>query len=66
MEIRVVSNRRTRAVQVNKGASARAMLSRLGLNGETVIIKLNGKVAHPDEILSAGDLIEFVGIIYGG
>ena len=36
------------------------------VNLETGIIKLNGKIAHPDKELKDSDAIEFIGVIYGG
>lgn len=38
----------------------------LKINRETVIIKKNNEIAHPDELVKNGDTVEFVGIIYGG
>ena len=36
------------------------------LNDETLVILLNGKLAHETTKLKDGDKLELVGIIYGG
>jgi sulfur carrier protein ThiS len=37
-----------------------------GTNGELVMIKLNGKIAHPSTELREGDSLEFVHVIHSG
>lgn len=44
----------------------RQLLEEYKVNLETGIIKLNGKIAHPDIQLKDKDSVEFIGVIYGG
>jgi sulfur carrier protein ThiS len=53
-------------LDIESGTTIRHVIGRLGLNDQTFIVKLNGKIAHEDTVLSHGDRVDFVGVIYGG
>lgn len=65
MQLKVTLNRKKATVAFN-GKTINQLAVKMGVNHETVIIKKNGVLAHPDEVLKNGDKVEFVGIIYGG
>lgn len=52
--------------KVKKKTAIRQLLLEHNINLETGIIKLNGKIAHPDKELKDKDKVEFIGVIYGG
>lgn len=66
MEITLVVDGKSRKKIAEKGATVGHFLERSGLNPETVILKRNGKLVHPDTPVSEGDTVELIGIIYGG
>ena len=53
-------------MKLDKATTIGQVIGKLKLNGQTFIIKLNGKVAHGRTVLKSGDKLEFVGVIYGG
>ena len=63
--VKVIVNGKTTRVEAS-GKSIEELAKQLKINHETVIIKKNGEIAHPDEKIEKGDEVEFVGIIYGG
>ncbi len=58
--------RKPSSMKLGKATTIGQVIGRLKLNGQTFIIKLNGKVAHERTALKSGDRLEFVGVIYGG
>ncbi|HEV8290237.1 MAG TPA: MoaD/ThiS family protein [Candidatus Norongarragalinales archaeon] len=48
------------------GAKVQSIIDTLSVNEQTFIVKKNGIIAHPDSVLSDGDRVELVGIIFGG
>lgn len=66
MEIVLVQDGRRKKLHYAKTATIAQVARELGLNDETFIIKLNGRVAHPKTRLKQGDRLEFVHVIYGG
>lgn len=53
-------------VKLAEEKTIRQLLEEHKVNLETGIIKLNGKIAHPDKELTDKDKVEFIGVIYGG
>lgn len=66
MKIRVVDDCCTKQLEVQEGATIEGVLESESVNKQTIVIMLNGKVAHPSTQLKEGDELELVGVIYGG
>lgn len=50
----------------NEDFTIRDVLSELGLSAQTVVAKQNGELTIEDSLISDGDEIKLVQIIYGG
>ena len=66
MKISLVVSGRRKAASLRDGASIADVIRKEKLNGETLIVRLNGRLAHEDAQLKAGDRLELIGVIYGG
>lgn len=66
MKIRLAVNGKTKETEAKTGETVGYFLKKSGMNPETVILKRNGKLVHPDTFVKEGDFIELIGIIYGG
>jgi len=66
MNVTVKSNGKNRSVNLPKNSTIKDAIDALDANEQTIIVKLNGKVAHSRAKLAQGDKVELVGIIYGG
>ena len=66
MELTLVQRGKPKKLRLQGKKSIADVIRSSGLNGETFVIKLNDRLAHPDERLKEGDVLEFVEIIYGG
>ena len=53
-------------LEVPPSSSIRSIQKQLGLNNQVFVVKLNGRIAHPEISLKEGDAVEFIGVIYGG
>lgn len=53
-------------VLVPSRSSIYSLLARLGINRETVVVRLNGKIAAESEKLAKGDKLEIISIVSGG
>jgi len=52
--------------QFPEGTKIEEVLKAEGASKQTIVILLNGGVAHPSTVLREGDELELVGVIYGG
>lgn len=66
VKVRVVGQRVSRKVRISKKTSVADLLEKLGLNRETVVTRLNGKIVAEEERLAGGDLIEILHVVTGG
>jgi len=66
MDVTVVCQGKKRKVKLKAGATIKAAIDALDANEQTIIVKLNGKVAHSKTKLKQADKVELIGIIYGG
>lgn len=66
MKIKVVDDCCTKHLELPQGATIEKVLKGEAVNRQTVVLMLNGKVAHPSTELKEGDQLELVGVIYGG
>ncbi|MBI3587894.1 MoaD/ThiS family protein [Candidatus Micrarchaeota archaeon] len=48
------------------GTTVQDVIDSRNLNGQTLLISVNGKIAHPSTELKEGDELELLGVIYGG
>ena len=48
------------------GATAGELLASLGLNGEEVLVKVNGKLAANGTEVSSKDTVKIMRVIFGG
>jgi len=49
-----------------KGATVGDLVASLGLNGEEVLVKVNGKLAANGTEVSAKDTVKIMRVIFGG
>ena len=66
MQVTVIYGLKKEDVRLKPGAVIADAIAALAANPQTIIIKLNGKIAHEKAKLSEGDKVELIGIIYGG
>ena len=66
VKITIVRRGRREPAVVGENQTIAGVAGEKGVNGETTLIKLNDRLAHPDERLSDGDVLEFVDIVYSG
>ncbi|MEK6954251.1 MAG: MoaD/ThiS family protein [Candidatus Micrarchaeota archaeon] len=66
MKIKLVQGGKSKSVEVGEDKKVKSLIQKMGLNDETFLIKLNGKIAHEDTELNTGDELEFLNVIYGG
>ncbi|HID60292.1 MAG TPA: sulfur carrier protein ThiS [Hadesarchaea archaeon] len=66
VRVRITGQKVARKVGVVKKTKIADLLKQLGLNRETVVVKLNGKIVTEDERLSDGDSVEILPIVTGG
>lgn len=66
MKIKVVDDCCTKQLELPGKATIEQVLKGEAVNKQTIVIMLNGKVAHPSTELKEGDQLELVGVIYGG
>ncbi|MFA5246511.1 MAG: MoaD/ThiS family protein [Candidatus Micrarchaeia archaeon] len=66
MQVTVIYECKKTKVKLKGGSTISKAIAALDANSQTVIIKLNGKIAHEKSKLKEGDKVELIGIIYGG
>jgi sulfur carrier protein ThiS len=66
MQVVVLYECKKKKVKLKQGSSICDAIAALDANPQTLIVKLNGKIAHEKSKLRDGDKIELIGIIYGG
>lgn len=64
--INLTSKGKSEKFELKKGTTIRDVIAAKGLNDQTIIVKRNKTLAHPDDALTDGDSLELVDIIYGG
>lgn len=55
-----------RTLALEKGARIEELLEELGINRETVLVRLNGEVCVEEEVLGEGDEVEIIRAVSGG
>lgn len=63
---RIIGEGRTRVVRLRYGSTALDLLKKIGLNRETVIVRINGRISPEEERLKGGDSVEILKIVTGG
>lgn len=53
-------------VEVEDGTTIEALLARLGINRETVVVSLNGTLCTEEEPLKSGDRLKVIRVVTGG
>ena len=66
MDVSVSFEGRKRKVKLPATATIRDAIDAVDANEQTVIVKLNGKIAHCRKRVSQGGKVELVSIIYSG
>lgn len=66
IKISIVKGDNHSAVKVDLGSTISDVLDILGINRETVLVKLNGEVVVEEERLKDGDVVEVIAAISGG
>jgi thiamine biosynthesis protein ThiS len=59
-------NYRDKQLEIKAGATARDSLKKLGINSESVLIVVNGKLVTDDVILKDDDQVKLVAVVSGG
>lgn len=67
MRIKIkLSDKKTKVLKVEKDSTIEELLKRLGINTETVIVKMNGRIVPEVEILEDGCTIELIEFVSSG
>ena len=66
VDVSVAFGGQKKKVKLAAGATIKDAIAIVKANEQTVLVKLNGKVAHSRTPLRQGDKVELVGIIYSG
>jgi sulfur carrier protein ThiS len=66
MQIIVETDSFKKKLELQNGKTISDVIDLFKLNEETFFIKRNGALCHPKTVLSDGDELRLVGIIYGG
>jgi sulfur carrier protein ThiS len=66
MDVSVAIDGRKSRLRLQKGATIADAIASCGANAQTVLVKLNGAVAHERTQLEQGDRVELAGIICSG
>ena len=66
MDVSVFVEGKKRKVKLPAGAAINDAIAAVDANKQTVIVKLNGKIAHSRTRLTQGDKVGLVGIINNG
>jgi len=66
MDVSVLVAGKKTKVKLPAGATIKTAIDAVDANEQTIIVKLNGKIAHSRAKLSQADTVELIGIIYGG
>lgn len=53
-------------LEVEDGTTIEALLARLGINRETVVVSLNGTLCPEEEPLKPGDRLKVIRVVTGG
>ncbi len=66
VRVEVVQEGSRKSLRLRKGDRIDDLLEKLGINRETVLVRLNNKVCVEEEILREGDKVEIIKAISGG
>jgi len=55
-----------RSLKLPAGTTLEQLVKMEKASKQTIVLLVNGKVAHPSTVLKQGDDVELVGVIYGG
>ncbi|MEM2878683.1 MAG: MoaD/ThiS family protein [Candidatus Hadarchaeales archaeon] len=55
-----------KTLRIKKGSTAVDLIKCLGLNRETVVVMINGRVCPEEETLKGGEDVEIVKVVTGG
>lgn len=66
MKVTIVHQGKEQRIEVAGGTSVAALLERVGINAETVIVRKNSEIVPDTEAVEDGDLVEALRIISGG
>lgn len=57
---------RGKTMRVREGTRVEELLEELGINRETVLVRLNGEICVEEEVLEKGDEVEVIRAVSGG
>ncbi|MBI5253561.1 MAG: sulfur carrier protein ThiS [Euryarchaeota archaeon] len=66
MKIKVKLDSKKSEVEVAEGSTVDELLEKLGINRETVLVRLNKEICTEEEKLKPGDTIEIIRAVTGG
>lgn len=66
VRVEVIHDGERLGMRLRKGARVEELLEELGVNRETVLVRLNSRVCVEEETLSEGDEVEIIRAISGG
>lgn len=66
MKIRVKLDSKKSEVEVAEGSTVEQVLEKLGINRETVLVRLNREICTEEEKLKPGDAVEIIRAVTGG
>ncbi|MFQ5816325.1 MAG: MoaD/ThiS family protein [Candidatus Hydrothermarchaeaceae archaeon] len=66
IKIRLTRGRTRSTIEAEASCTIAGLLARIGVNRETVLVRLNGEVAVEEETLRDGDEVEIITAVSGG
>ncbi len=66
IRINIVRGKARSAIEADAGSTIAKVLELIGVNRETVLVRLNGDVAIEEEAVEDGDVVEVITAVSGG
>ena len=66
MKIKLINKKDVKEMEIDENTTVEDILKSEGIAVETVVVRVNGDTVTEDEIVSDGDEVEVIKVIYGG
>lgn len=66
MEIKVIKGEIEEVIEISSDKTVKDILEIMDIPTETVVVKKNDYIVIDEEVVTEGDLIEVIQVIYGG
>ena len=66
MKIKLINKKDVKEMEIDENTAVEEILKSEDIAVETVVVRVNGDTVTEDEIVSDGDEVEVIKVIYGG